>query len=277
MVTKQNIPAYFAPKRVLARGEDYLYLLPHPALQPWISNYTVTFPSRSSISDAYTVIPHGSATLVLAAGAQGISASLFGPATAPCTVGAQANLSALLFIIEFQPAGLFAFTGAAQKELADRTVPFGLLCPVLCARLAELLERARSVYELADGADALLLSNLRGTCPPALPSSIQTVIARGGNLSMAELSGSVFYSERHLARLFDAYLGLSAKTFSRLVRVNRAVRLLGNSHCSLTRACCLSGYYDFSHFARDFKAVCGLTPQQYRGRMSDFYSEIAKF
>lgn len=48
-------------------------------------------------------------------------------------------------------------------------------------------------------------------------------------------------------------------------------------HYSVARASHETGYYDGSHFVRDFQSVCGLAPQEYRNRMSDFYSEIAKF
>ena len=59
MITKDDLRFYREPHRVLEKGEDYMYLLPHPALRDWISNYTVTFPGSDMISNHYTVIPHG--------------------------------------------------------------------------------------------------------------------------------------------------------------------------------------------------------------------------
>ena len=70
---------------------------------------------------------------------------------------------------------------------------------------------------------------------------------------------------------------MSSKTFSRLVRVNRTIRLLNQPDGELTKVYEAAGYYDFSHFNRDFKRITGNTPQAYRRKMSDFYSEIAKF
>jgi AraC-like DNA-binding protein len=70
---------------------------------------------------------------------------------------------------------------------------------------------------------------------------------------------------------------MSAKSLSRLVRVNKAIRLLRNPHNSITFSGEYTGFYDLPHFVHDFKSVCGLTPQEYRNNMSDFYSEIAKF
>lgn len=277
MINKDQNKTFYEANRVIEKADDYIYLLPHPGLRDWISNYTLTFPSRNMISDEYTVVPHGSATLVFSCDEKGICSQLFGPATLPCMVGYQANQSDMLFIIEFQPAGLYAFTGVNQKELSNQTIHFELIKPMLCKLIMEILEKSRSMYELFACLDRLLLSSLQTSCPPELRYSVQSIIENMGSVSVKDLSGGVFYSRRHFNRIFDHYVGMSAKTFSRIVRINKAVRLLHNPRNTITNACNLSGFYDLSHFMRDFKSVCGLTPQEYRDKMSHFYSEIAKF
>jgi len=277
MISKTDIPAFCETYRVLVRADDFMYLLPHPALRDWISNYTITFPNQNTISDNYTVIPHGSATLVFSCGGNGISGNLFGPATKPCMVGSHANQFGMLFIIEFQPAGLYAFTGIQQKELADHIIHFDLIDSMLCRLFTELLDNARNIHELIAGLDRLLLTNLHIAYPSELNQAARMIIENAGNISARELSGAVYYSERHLNRIFDQCLGISTKSFSRLVRMNKAIRLLRNPRNSITYACNATGFYDLPHFIHDFKSVCGLTPQEYRSSMSDFYSEIAKF
>lgn len=254
-----------------------MYLLPHPALRDWISNYTVTFPGSDMISNHYTVIPHGCATLVCSCNETGMSSRLFGPATAACSVGEQANQAEMLFIIEFQPAGLYAFTGVPQKELSDRAFSPSDLSFGLDKRIIESIEKARSAYEMIRNIDSLLLTNIKASLSPELHFSVQNIIQNMGSLSVKELSDTVYYSQRHLNRIFSRCIGMNAKTFSRLVRINTAVRLLHNPQNSITNACNLSGFYDLPHFIHDFKSVCGISPQEYRREMSDFYSEIAKF
>ena len=277
MITKDDLRFYREPHRVLEKGEDYMYLLPHPALRDWISNYTVTFPGSDMISNHYTVIPHGCATLVCSCNETGMSSRLFGPATAACSVGEQANQAEMLFIIEFQPAGLYAFTGVPQKELSDRAFSASDLCFGLDKRIIECIEKARSAYEMIRNIDSLLLTNIKASLSPELHFSVQNIIQNMGSLSVKELSDTVYYSQRHLNRIFSRCIGMNAKTFSRLVRINTAVRLLHNPQNSITNACNLSGFYDLPHFIHDFKSVCGISPQEYRREMSDFYSEIAKF
>jgi AraC-like DNA-binding protein len=229
------------------------------------------------ISDNYTVIPHGSATLVFSFDGSALYSSLFGPATKPCMVGNRTNQFSMLFIIEFQPAGLYTFTGVKQSELTDRKIPFELINPKLNRSIAETLYNASTINELIAGIDRLMLSNLHTIYPSVLNLATQTIIDNMGNISAKELSGSVFYSERHLNRIYDQYFGMSVKSFSRMVRINKAVRLLHDSTHSVTYACHAAGFYDLSHFIHDFVSACGITPQEYRNNMSDFYSQIAKF
>lgn len=277
MITKDDLRFYREPHRVLEKGEDYMYLLPHPALRDWISNYTVTFPGSDMISNHYTVIPHGCATLVCSCDETGMSSRLFGPATAACSVGEQANLAEMLFIIEFQPAGLYVFTGVPQKELSDCAFSPSDLSFGLDKRIIENIEKARNAYEMIRNIDSLLLTNIKASLSPELHFSVQNIIQNMGSLSVKELSDTVYYSQRHLNRIFSRCIGMNAKTFSRLVRINSAIRLLHNPQNSITNACNLSGFYDLPHFIHDFKSVCGISPQEYRREMSDFYSEIAKF
>lgn len=277
MVSKKDIQTFQKAHRILLREKDFVYILPHPALRDRISNYTVTFPSKETISDNYTVIPHGSATLVYLYDGGEARGNLFGPITKPCMVGGLANQCNMLFIIEFQPAGLSAFTGVNQKELANRIIPFESVNTALDRLVLDALESADSLDVLIDLLDRHLLENFHATYPYELQTATKLMIDHGGNISCKELSAGIYYSQRHLNRIFETYLGMNTKTFSRMVRINKAIRFLQNPQCSVTCASHATGFYDLSHFVHDFKAVCGMTPREYRSNMSDFYSEIAKF
>lgn len=277
MIKKEDLQLFIDPSRVLVRSNDYVYLLPHPVLHNWISNYTITFPNKHIISDHYTVIPHGSATVVFGIDEKGGDSYLFGPSTKPCFVGNDANQHSMLLIIEFQPAGLYRFTGMVQKELTDHKIPFEAVHSKLYHGIADIIERAHTPLELITQLDELLLLSQGRVSPCELTHAAQMIIQNSGTISQKELSGEVYYSERHLNRIFDQHIGMNTKTFSRMVRINKAIRLLQNPKSSICYVSDVMGFYDLSHFVHDFKAICGMTPQTYRNHMSDVYSEIAKF
>lgn len=86
-----------------------------------------------------------------------------------------------------------------------------------------------------------------------------------------------FYSERHLNRIFNQFLGMSVKTYSRLIRINRVLQTIKQKETQLSKLAQDLGYYGQSHFIHDFKAVCGVNPTEYKEKMSDFYNEDFKF
>ncbi|HBH0622286.1 TPA: helix-turn-helix transcriptional regulator [Clostridioides difficile] len=257
--------------------DNFVYLLPCMQLKNWISNFTISFPNQTIISDNYTIIPHGSVTLVFFYDATGLHSLLFGPTTKPKTVGNIANRCDVILIIEFQPAGFFPLIGIQQSELIDKVVPFSIINTSLDLEIKKIFNESLSIDKLILKLEELLISNIKIEYSYEFILAIQLIIQNSGNISSQEISKKVFYSSRHLNRLFNQYLGLSMKSFSRLVRINKSIKLLNNNKTSLMYICNELGFYDIPHFIKDFKIVCGITPQKYRANMSDFYSEIAKF
>ncbi|MDR2736884.1 MAG: helix-turn-helix domain-containing protein, partial [Gracilibacteraceae bacterium] len=243
-----GISSFHETNRVIIKGAGVAYLLPHPALRAWISNYTITFPTECAMSDGYTVIPHGCATLVLAWDGRRFFCNLFGSSTKPVCVGDEANICQTLFITEFHPGGYYAFSGLPQHELTDCVIPFYTINPAMHKLMAHQLEAAPDLHGLVAKMDRLFLAHLRvSSFRPEFSEASQMIVNSGGLVSVRELSQNVFISQRHLNRVFREYIGVNAKSFSRLVRVNRALRFLRRRDYSLSRASMETGFYDVPH------------------------------
>ncbi|HFL3590613.1 TPA: helix-turn-helix domain-containing protein [Clostridioides difficile] len=277
MLKKESIHFINKNRSLIVCEDNFVYLLPCIQLRNWISNFTISFPNQTIISDNYTIIPHGSVTLVFFYDATGLHSLLFGPTTKPKTVGNIANRCDVILIIEFQPAGFFPLIGIQQSELIDKVVPFSIINTSLDLEIKKIFNESLSIDKLILKLEELLISNIKIEYSYEFILAIQLIIQNSGNISSQEISKKVFYSSRHLNRLFNQYLGLSMKSFSRLVRINKSIKLLNNNKTSLMSICNELGFYDIPHFIKDFKIVCGITPKKYRANMSDFYSEIAKF
>lgn len=277
MINKSHLMYISKNRKILIHEENFAYLLPCEQLRNFISNFTITFPNKFIISDEYTIMPHGSVTLVLFSYNTELHSFLFGPTTKPIKVGDIANKSDIIFIIEFQPAGFSSFIKINQKELTDKIVPFSMINYLLDKTTRDILRTSLSVDELLLEFEKELILNIQFEYPGELALAIKAIIQMEGAINSIEISNSVFYCQRHLNRLFNLYLGMSMKFFSRLVRINKSIQLLNKKTNSLDFICEKLGYYDISHFIKDFKIVCNITPQEYRSKMSDFYSEIAKF
>lgn len=277
MISKLHIQGYIS-NRILIKEEDFLYVLPNEMLRSYIANYTITFPNKYIISESYTVIPSGGATIVFCFDGNEVRANLFGASTKTHVVGEKANCSQCLLIVELQPYGLHKFIRIRQSELKNIVLPMNMVDLSLYQKIYSLFEQSQNIYELISSLDAIFLSYIgRQMVKSELVLTVDKIIHTSGKISVKELANQVYYSERHLNRIFGDTIGINVKSFTRLVRVNKAIRMMKNPSFNMTQIAAQTGFYDQPHFNHEFKAVCNITPQEYINNMSDYYNEICKF
>jgi len=277
MVSKEHMWIFEIKDRMLLKANDFICMLPHPYLRAYVSNYNITFPTKSLMSDNFTVMPCGCATISVEKGSSGLNVDLHGPITKSYTVGSQANQLEMMVSIEFKPSGLYAFVGTYQSELTDRTFALETLDKTFSRLISETVEKSDNINDLVIGLDSLLLTNMRIAYRPELMMALDEIKKSIGNITVKQLSGNANYSERQLNRIFNQFVGSSTKSFSRLIRINSTFRMLKKHNYSLTYISDVAGFHDLSHFIHDFKLVCGVTPQEYRDNMSDFYNNTIRF
>ncbi|MGW6026160.1 helix-turn-helix domain-containing protein [Streptomyces sp. NPDC055099] len=90
-------------------------------------------------------------------------------------------------------------------------------------------------------------------------ASWERIVARRGQVRVADLAASCGWSRKRLWSRFTAQVGLTPKRAAMLVRFDRAVRGLsaGRDAVEVAVAC---GYADQSHLHRDVLAFAGCTP-----------------
>jgi AraC-like DNA-binding protein len=108
---------------------------------------------------------------------------------------------------------------------------------------------------------------------PTLNQSVSDTINRVIDFLIGNLAEDIRLTE------VAAYCGMSASVFSRFfkkntghgfvryinrMRINRACVLLTDSDKPVTAICFETGFNNLSNFNRQFRAVCGLTPSEYR-------------
>lgn len=71
-------------------------------------------------------------------------------------------------------------------------------------------------------------------------------------------------TSRYLQKLFLQYTGLTPKLYSKINRFQNSLRLITQSNASLTSIAYDCGYFDQSHFIREFKSFTGVTPSGYQ-------------
>ncbi len=101
--------------------------------------------------------------------------------------------------------------------------------------------------------------NLGNTPPAEICLAWQALRRSYGLAGIAAIAREVGWSERHLAKQFRTEIGLTPKTAGRVIRFDRARRMLWRTNGADAAARC--GYADQSHFVRDFIAFAGRGPR----------------
>ncbi|HEV2344074.1 MAG TPA: helix-turn-helix transcriptional regulator [Actinocrinis sp.] len=167
--------------------------------------------------------------------------------------------------VMFTPAGAYELLGCAMHEITNAVFPAAAVLGRGTGALEQHLEEAPGWAEcfhlldafFADRADrgqegSLLVRQAWSWLEVARPR------AAGGKLA-AELG----WSQRRLELAFHEQVGLTPGAVVRMARFRRAVGLLVRGGLSLAELADRCGYYDQSHFNREFRAVTGTTPQRY--------------
>ncbi len=84
------------------------------------------------------------------------------------------------------------------------------------------------------------------------------------DLHREQIAATVYLNPAYLSRLFKKETGKSLSEYIAEARMERAKKLLVQSNDKVSNIAEAIGYVHFSHFAKMFKKITGVTPQEYR-------------
>lgn len=94
--------------------------------------------------------------------------------------------------------------------------------------------------------------------------SIKTIKRHNGSIVINKLAGHLGLSKRLLEMRFEKLVGVGPKLFSRIIRINQAALLDDNDTIKKFIESSLNlGFFDQSHYIKEFKKFTGMTPKQY--------------
>jgi AraC-like DNA-binding protein len=195
-------------------------------------------------------------------------ASVIGTMTRPLTVTTTGPVD--LLGVRFRPGGLSAFLTLDAAELTDAQVDltnfWGHLAEEIWRRLSEATPAGR-VWLLHEMLNAR--ANGRIQTDPFILHCVTRIEAARGDLRIGELEKSTGLSARQLERKFARHLGISPKTFARVVRFRALAAAATKPDPNWVTLAGDFGFADQPHLAREFKAFAGLTPTDYLDATSD--------
>jgi AraC-like DNA-binding protein len=181
--------------------------------------------------------------------------------TSPAVIehdGSQAGIQ-----LQVSPLGARALFGVPAGAIAGIDVCGSELLGAKAAVVREQLCEAASWPERFQVLDRELGRQLSAHCrPPAEVCQAWRMLRRSsGTASIAQVARDVGWSDRQLAREFRREIGMPPKAAARVIRFDRARRLLPRYNGAVVAAEC--GYADQAHFVREFVAFTGLSPTRW--------------
>ena len=88
------------------------------------------------------------------------------------------------------------------------------------------------------------------------------------SMSSKEAAKFCGFSLGHFSRIFKSVTGMTFHEYTRKLKIEDAQRLLACTDDSITNIAYSLGYCSSSFFTKDFKAVKGITPMQYRKKLT---------
>jgi len=137
------------------------------------------------------------------------------------------------------------------------------------ARLEERLHDApawRARFRILDAFFLTRLAAARAPAPP-LAHAWRRLRETDGRIAVGALAQEVGWSRRHLVAQAREHLGLPPKTLARILRFQRAVRLLeADAGPGLAEIAADCGFYVQPHLNRDFRELAGGAPTDFLAR-----------
>ena len=172
--------------------------------------------------------------------------------------------------LRFRPGGLTALTGHPASAWTDRSVAATDVLPrALVAELADpaLAHDGSAWAETAEAGLAALADERSDPRYILLLDVVADMLADHSLLTVTDVADRHAVTVRTLQRLFTHYVGVGPKWVLARYRLHDAVADLDAGRPgTLTDLAVRYGWYDQAHFARDFTALVGVTPGQYRDR-----------
>lgn len=272
----------------------YQTFSPWPALEPFVDCFWVlAAPASAASPGPEIVLPDGRTELLVHFG-DAFQLAERDPATHTETFVQQARVlmsgqltqpillkpSGRIGVVSarFHPAGAARFFDLPYEKLVDRVVDFSTFEALLSATLHNQVAAAQSHQDRVAVMQEWLTRLLKreSEADAFVRHACRHLMQSHGAYTVQQLARLIGFSERQLARKFKKQVGLTPKILARIMRFQRFLALARTTR-ALTLAdaaqCC--GYYDQSHFIRDFTAFSGVSPLNYltaSHEMSDHFT-----
>lgn len=168
------------------------------------------------------------------------------------------------FCVRFKPGGTFPFFGIPACQFADTILSLDDLLPDVYRDLECRLYATKAPMQRVALLNNFFLDQLRDLPAQWKTSSRFIATMEAKSMSVGQAMRTLQFNYKKLERHLKAATGLTPEEYLKIRRFNYAVKTMyAGQYRNMTEVGYHAGYYDQSHFIRDFKRLSGQTPLQF--------------
>jgi AraC-like DNA-binding protein len=249
---------------------QYNFYAPSLLLQPFVKKYIIIESGHDMVNK---VLPQTS--LVMVFRFKGLINQLVNDhkLTLPSLVISGLQRSARLInytensgtvLVLFKEARAASFFKEPLHELFESSISLNDLFNKQSAPgVEEELALAENNSDRIQVVERFLLSRLMHHKPdPLIEEALQKIYVSNGLVRIKDLAGSLYISQDAFEKRFRRVVGTSPKQYSTIIRMN-AIISKGLQSQTFTDMAFDAGYFDQSHFNKDFRIFTGQSPTDY--------------
>jgi AraC-like DNA-binding protein len=167
-------------------------------------------------------------------------------------------------LVVFKEGGITALSGLPAHELFGLSVSSdNLFQPAGLQEVLERLAEAAHNRERIGLIEAFLLKNLIHRKQDLLmENAVRLIQQNSGLIRIKDLATSLHISQDPFEKRFRTLVGSTPKQYASIIRLRNLIKNYP-SYSSLTAASYEAGYFDQSHFIKDFRQFTGETPKDF--------------
>jgi AraC-like DNA-binding protein len=165
-----------------------------------------------------------------------------------------------------RPDAARRLTGVPQYALVDAIVPLAEIDRALGKSIEDDVLARRTADAMACALESALVRTAHaGDASSPVHAAIDLAIARRGLVRVDDLASRASLGARQLERLFREHVGLGPKLFLRIQRFQHVLAAVRARRTDgvWSAVAAEHGFYDQSHFIRDFKTFVGAVPSEW--------------
>nr|WP_230979824.1 AraC family transcriptional regulator [Steroidobacter gossypii] len=283
-----NLDSLAAPS--LIREEmSYWLLQPTPLLRAEVKSYYVVDVAARAMDKHELHMPDGYAELVFVFG-EGYQRADLEPAAAAANmrrsyvIGGRSRSIVTcdrgrirVIGVKLEPRSLRGLLRSPLTDYRDCTVELPDLNDRRLLALEDQLANCADPHEIAVALDRFLLARhaTMNERDPIIEHLMHRIRAEYGGTLLTQAARDYGIDPRTLERRFIAWSGMSAKSYCRIVRFKLAYHAFLQRCSGCVRdADPLRGYYDQSHFIREFRFFTGTSPRQVAAQRTSASTDV---